>query len=116
VTPLVVFLICGFVAMSAALSASQLNKLPEDQRTGALASKKAQVAVVFAGNLAALTLIGALAYGFRLLEWWIPLACVFVSFPVAHYILFDRIFSPLVNLCLMTALVVAAIPTLYIYW
>jgi CHASE2 domain-containing sensor protein len=116
VTPIVIFLVCGFVAMSAALSAGRLNKLPEEERKGALVSKNVQVSIIFAGNLAALTLIGALAYGVRHLEWWIPVVCAFISFPVVHVIIFDRLFSPLVNLCLMMALVIVAIPTLYIYW
>lgn len=114
--PLFVFLFSGFVAMSAALSARDINKLPEEQKTGRLASRNVQVAVVFAGNLAALTLVGALAYGMRQLEWWIPLVCVFISFPVVHFVFFQRLWSDLINLSLMTLLVIVAIAALYYYW
>lgn len=114
--PLFVFLFSGFVAMSAALSARDINKLPEEQKTGRLASRNAQVAVVFAGNLAALTLVGALAYGMRQLEWWIPLVCVFISFPVVHFVFFQRLWSDFINLSLMTLLVIVAIAALYYYW
>jgi len=116
VEPLFIFLFSGFVAMSAALSARDINKLPEEERTGRLSSRNAQVAVIFAGNLAALTLVGALAYGMRQLEWWIPLVCVFLSFPVVHFLVFQRVWSDLVNLCLMTLLVIVAIVALYYYW
>ncbi len=114
--PMITFLITGFVSMSAALSAGAINKLPEEKKVGKLAEKNTQVAFVLAGNLAALTLIGALAFGVRQLEWWIPLLCVFVTFPVVHILIMQRLLGDVKNLILMTLLVLISIPTLYYYW
>lgn len=114
--PLIVFLLTGFFAMSAALSAGAINKLPEEKKTGRLAERNTQVAVVLAGNLAALTLIGAMAYGIKNIHWWIPVSCLFITFPVVHIVLMQRLLGDLKNLVLMTALVIASIPVLYMLW
>ena len=114
--PIYLFIFAGLVAMSAALSAGALNKLPLEQKPAFMQKGNGTVMVVMAGNLAALTLLGAMAYGFLTLTWWIPLSCLFISFPVLHVILFQRVLGDLKNLILMTVLVLAAIPTLYINW
>lgn len=114
--PIFVFLFSGFVSMSAALSAGAINKIPEAEREGWLASRNNQVLVVVLGNLAALTLVGAMAYGVLNLTWWLPWVCLFISFPVVHLVLFQRLLGDLKNLLFMGVLVVAAIPALYCYW
>lgn len=113
---LYLFLATGLVSMSAALSAGALNKLPEDQRPACMASRNGQVTVILAGNLGALTLIGALAYGVRQLDWWIPISCLFITFPLLHVVLFQRLLGDLKTLVLMTPLVIAAIVALYYFW
>ncbi|MBA4501274.1 hypothetical protein [Marinobacterium marinum] len=113
---LYLFLATGLVSMSAALSAGALTKLPEDQRPACMASRNALAAVVMAGNLGALTLIGALAYGVRHLDWWIPISCVLVTFPLVHIVVFQRLLGDFKTLVLMLPLVVAAIAALYYYW
>ncbi len=114
--PIFIFLISGFVAMSAALSAGAISKLPEEQKTGKLASRNTQVAVIMAGNLAALTLVCAMAFGIQKLDWWIPVICLFVSFPVVHLLVLQRLLGDIKSLMLMTPLVIASIPVLYYYW
>ncbi len=114
--PLFTFLITGFVSMSAALSAGAVNKLPEEEKAGKLAERNTQVAIIMAGNLAALTLVGAMAFGMLNLEWWIPLVCLIITFPVAHLVVMQRLLGDVKNLALMTPLVIGSIATLYYYW
>lgn len=113
---LYLFLVTGLVSMSAALSAGALNKLPEDQRPACMASRNGQVAIIMAGNLGALTLIGALAYGVRHLDWWIPVSCLFVTFPLIHIVVIQRLLGDLKALVLMLPLVLASIVALYYFW
>ena len=114
--PIFTFLITGFVSMSAALSAGAINKLPDEQKTGKLAKRNTQVAIIMAGNLAALSMIGAMAFGMLNLVWWIPLVCLFISFPVVHILVMQRLIGDVKNLILMTPLVIGSIATLYYYW
>jgi hypothetical protein len=102
--------------MSAALSAGAINKLPDEQKTGKLAERNTQVAIIMAGNLAALSMIGAMAFGMLNLVWWIPLVCLFISFPVVHILVMQRLIGDVKNLILMTPLVIGSIATLYYYW
>ncbi|MDO6418406.1 hypothetical protein Q4508_07530 [Amphritea sp. 2_MG-2023] len=114
--PLILFLITGFVSMSAALSAGQLNKLPEAEKSAFLQSRNGAVMVVMAGNVAALTLIGSLAYGFRLLEWWIPLSSIFISFPAISVGITQRLFGDKLNLSIMLPLTLVSAGLLYYFW
>lgn len=113
---LYLFLATGLVSMSAALSAGALNKLPEEKRPAFMNSRNGLVAVIMAGNLGALTLIGALAYGVRHLDWWIPVSCLFITFPLVHVVLFQRLLGDFKTLVLMMPLVIVAIAALYYYW
>ena len=114
--PLFIFLFTGFVSMSAALSAGQLNKMAEEDKPKFVQTRNGQITVVMAGNVAALTLIGALAYGFRLLEWWIPLSSIFISFPAISVGITQRLFGNLINLFLMLALTLVSAGVLYYFW
>lgn len=114
--PIFTFLITGFVSMSAALSAGAINKLPDEQKMGKLAERNTQVAIIMAGNLAALSMIGAMAFGMLNLVWWIPVVCLFISFPVVHIVVMQRLLGDVKNLILMTPLVIGSIATLYYYW
>lgn len=114
--PIWIFLFTGFVSMSAALSAGAINKLPDSERQGRLAERNMQTVIVLAGNLAALTLIGAMAYGSLQLAWWIPLACLFVSFPVLHLLIMQPLLGNVKNLLLMAPLVLVSVPLLYFNW
>lgn len=113
---LYLFLATGLVSMSAALSAGALNKLPEEQRPAFMQTPNGVVAVVMLGNLAALTLIGALAFGIRHMSWWIPLSCVFITFPVIHIVVIQRVLGDMKALLLMSPLVVASIVALWYFW
>ncbi len=114
--PLILFLFTGFVSMSAALSAGQLNKLADADKPAFMQSRNGMVMVIMAGNLGALTLIGALAYGFRLLEWWIPLSCIFLTFPVLSVGLTQRMFGNKINLFIMLPLTLVSAGLLYYFW
>jgi len=116
VEPLILFLLTGFVSMSAALSAGQLNKLPDEDKPAFMQNRNGQVMVIMIGNIGALTLIGALAYGFRQLEWWIPLSSVLLTFPALSVGITQRILGDKVNIFLMMPLVLASIGLLYHYW
>ncbi len=116
VDPLYIFLFAGQVSMSAALSAGALNKLPPEQRPAFSNSRNGALAVVLAGNLGAITFLAAMVFGVLKLIWWIPLACMFISFPALHLILFQRLLGDVKNLGLMTVLSVVAVAALYYYW
>lgn len=116
VNPMVLFLISGFVSMSTALSAGALNKIPPEKKEGFFASNNGALLVVMLGNIAALTLIGAMAYGFSNLHWALPLSCMFVSFPLVHIVIMQRIFGNKVSLFLTGVPTLFSIAALYIYW
>lgn len=102
--------------MAAALSASALNKLAEGARPSWMGSKNAQVAVVLGGNFAALSLVGAMAYGFLTLHWSIPLSCMFITFPIVHLLLLQRILGDAKTLMLTLPLTLVGDIYLYLNW
>lgn len=114
--PLVLFILSGFVAMSGALSAGAINKLPESERPAFAQTRNGLLAVVMAGNLSAATLIFAAAYGVRLLGWWIPLLCLIISFPLLHMLVVQRFLGPLKGLMIAAPACIAACVFLYIQW
>jgi len=116
VNPMILFLIAGFVSMSAALSAGALNKVPKDQREGFFATNNGALFVVMAGNLAAVTLLGAMAYGFKHLHWAIPLSCMFISFPMIHILLLQKILGHKWSLFTMIVPALVSAAALYWYW
>lgn len=113
---LLIFLLTGLVSMSAALSAGALNKLPEEQKPAFLASQNGLVTVMVLGNISALTLIGALAYGFSRLDWWIPLSCVFITFPVVHFVAIQRLLGDLKNVFVCGIMAIISVPVLWYFW
>ncbi|MBQ0784598.1 MAG: hypothetical protein KBT66_10230 [Amphritea sp.] len=114
--PLILFIFSGFVSMSVALSAGQLNKLADEDKPAFLQSRNGMVMVIMAGNVGALTLIGSLAYGFRLLEWWIPLSSIFLTFPALSVGITQRMFGNKVNLFIMLPLTLISAGLLYHFW
>ena len=113
---LYIFLLTGLVSMSAALSAGALNKLSDEDKPEWLKANNARVAVIFIGNLAALTMVGSLAYGFLTLHWSIPLSSMFISFPVVHLVLIQKLLGDVKGLFLMTVPVLVSIVVLYLNW
>ncbi len=113
---LYIFLAAGLVSMSAALSASALNKLAEDQKPEWLKSKNSQVSVVLTGNFAALSLVGAMAYGFLTQHWSIPLSCMFLTFPIIHIVFLQRLLGDKTTLMLMLPLTLIVDVYLYLNW
>ena len=114
--PLIIFLVTGMVSMSAALSAGAINKLPEEDKPAFASTRNGMVTIIMAGNVAALTLLFSMAYGFINLAWWIPLLCMFITFPVVHVVVLQQMLGDVKAVFLMSPLVIAAIPALYYYW
>ncbi|NRA21850.1 MAG: hypothetical protein HRU05_15350 [Oceanospirillaceae bacterium] len=114
--PMILFLITGFVSMSAALSAGALNKVPKDQKEGFFASNNGALFVVMSGNLAAITLLGSMAYGFKHLHWAIPLSCMFVSFPMVHILILQKFLGNKWSLLTMIGPSLLSACALYWYW
>ena len=68
------------------------------------------------GNLAVVSLVVTMMYGFQTLAWWIAVACLVVSFPALHYIFLQRLLSAKLRILLYPALAwVVSIPIL-IHW
>jgi len=116
IDPIIIFIVTGMVSMSGALCAGAINKLPEEDKPAFAATREGMTKIVLAGNLAAVTFIFAAAYGFSHLDWWIPLLCMFVSFPVFHYIVVAQVLGDVKGLFIMTALSLLSLPVLYLYW
>ena len=114
--PIILFLATGFVSMSAALSAGALNKIPKEQREGFFSTHNGALFAVMTGNIAAATLIGAMAYGFKNLHWAIPLSCMFITFPVVHILLMQKLLGAWRSLLIMLVPAVASAVLLYVYW
>jgi hypothetical protein len=113
---MILFLIAGFVSMSTALSAGALNKVPKDQRVGFFSTNNGALFAVMAGNVAAVTLIGAMAYGFKNLHWALPLSCMFISFPMVHILLMQRLLGAKWSLLIMLLPTIVSAVLLYINW
>lgn len=114
--PLLIFLFSGCVSMSAALSAGALNKLPNEQRPGWLARPALQIVLVLMGNLAAVTLLAAIVFGFQQLTLWVTLLGIFITFPVVHLLLVQRLLGERIGLFIMMPLVLLSIGLLYYSW
>ncbi|MBV1790027.1 hypothetical protein KQ940_18380 [Marinobacterium sp. D7] len=114
--PLYIFLFAGIVSMSVALSAGALNKLALEKRPAFMQKPNGQITVIMAGNFGALTLLGAMAFGFLKLHWWIPLSCMFITFPIVHLLIFQRLLGDFKTLILMLPLTLLAAVSLYYYW
>jgi len=116
IEPLIIFLVTGMVSMSAALSAGALNKLPDEDKPAFATTRNGMVSVIMAGNLAAIMLLFSMAYGIIHVQWWIPLLCLFITFPVIHMLVIQQVLGEFKALLLTTPLVLASIPVLYLYW
>ena len=113
---LYIFLFSGLVSMSAALSVGAINKMAEEDRPDWLQKRNNLVMMIMGGNIAALTLVGAMAFGFLTLHWSIPLSSIFISFPVVHQLLLACILGPVKSLLLTLPLTIFAAVSLYYYW
>lgn len=114
--PLIIFVVTGMVSMSGALCAGAINKLPDEDKPAFASTREGMTKIVLAGNLAAVTFIFAAAYGFSHLDWWIPLVCMFITFPVFHYVVVQQLLGNVKGLWATMALSLASLPVLYLYW
>ena len=114
--PIIIFLLSGLFPMSAAISASKLMKLPEEQRPGWVQGESGMRRVVLLGNLFGLILIAALWFGFTYLDWWIPLVCLVITFPVVHLVVIERLFGLSKSFMFSGALSLAVTGLLWLHW
>lgn len=114
--PLYLFLFAGIVSMSAALSASALNKLAPEDKPAFMQRPNGPIKVIMAGNLGAISLLAAVAFGFLKLDWWIPLSCMFITFPIVHLVILQRLLGDVKSLVVMVPLAILADIALYYYW
>ncbi len=102
--------------MSAALFASKLIKLDEEKAPAWVQTKEGKTKAVLAGNLFGIILVAAMVFGFVHLAWWIPIACVVITFPALHVIVFERLFSESKGVVVCGALAAASSGLLWFYW
>ncbi|MCW8885209.1 MAG: hypothetical protein OQK12_08125 [Motiliproteus sp.] len=114
--PILVFLIVGSFAMSAAISASQLLKLPEEEKPSWMHGSSGNTKVLLAGNLFGLVLIATIAYGIFHLTWWVPVACLFVTFPVIHVVILEKLLGAVRGFWLSGFIALAGTPLLWLFW
>jgi len=91
VDPILVFLLSGAFSMSAAISASKLLKRPLEDRPRWAQSVTGARNVLLVGNLFGLILVAAMWFGLTHLTWWIPVLCLFITFPVLHVLILERL-------------------------
>ncbi|MEH6652323.1 MAG: hypothetical protein V7707_20080 [Motiliproteus sp.] len=113
---IIVFLLSGLFPMSAAISASQLMKLPQEQRPGWARSQTGMRNIVLLGNLFGVVLIAALWFGFSHLDWWVPLSCLVFTFPVVHLVVIERLFGLSKSFMFSGALSLAVPALLWLHW
>ncbi len=114
--PILVFLIAGTFAMSASISASKLLKLPVEEQPGWMQGKSGNVRVLLGGNLFALILVATVVFGVYHLTWWVPVACLFITFPVLHVIILERLLGPAKGFMFSGFAAIASTPLLWIFW
>ena len=110
------FLLSGLFPMSAALAAAKLMKLPEAERPAWIATESGMKRMIWLGNLCGVVLLGALWYGFTHLDWWVPLLCLVLTFPVIHLVLIERLFGMSKSFMFSVTLSMAVPGLLWLYW
>mgnify|MGYP001048195201 CR=1 FL=1 len=114
--PLIIFLISGTFAMSAAIFASKLLKLPAEEQPSWGQGQSGNTRILLGGNLFALTLVAAVVYGVFHVAWWIPVACLFITFPVIHVVILEKILSPAKGFLFSGFVAIASTPLLWLFW
>lgn len=104
---LVLFALSALVAMTAALSAGAINK--QD-------SLDKPVGLIILGNISALILIIAAAFGFSRLSWWIPLTTILITVPIIHHVLLQRIMNDKMIVIICGSLSIISLPFLIYNW
>lgn len=114
--PIIVFCIAGVFAMSAALCASQLVKMDDETAPVWARGKSGKTKVLLGGNLFAVILIAAMAYGIFHLIWWIPVVCLFISFPVIHVLILEKLLGPSKGFMISGFAALASTALMWLYW
>lgn len=114
--PILVFLVSGAFAMSAAISASQLLKRPLEERPRWAQSTKGARSLLLIGNLFALVLVAAMWFGITHLTWWVPVLCLFVTFPVFHVLILERLLGAVKGVVFGGLVALASTVLLWLGW
>ncbi|WP_210398298.1 hypothetical protein [Motiliproteus sediminis] len=114
--PMLVFLLSGTFSMSAAISTSKLLKRPAEERPGWLQTTASARNLLLLGNLFALLLVAAMWFGITHLTWWIPVACLFVTFPVIHVLILERLLGDVKGVLFCGTASVASALLLWLGW
>lgn len=113
---MLVFLLAGTFSMSASICASKLLKLPEEEQPQWVRGKSGKVRVLLTGNLFAVLLVAAMVYGVMHLTWWIPVVCLFITFPVLHVVILERLLGASRGFLFSGVLSVGAAVLMGVYW
>lgn len=113
---IIVFGVVGAFAMSAALCANQLLKLPEEEQPEWVRGKSGNTKVLMAGNLYSAVLVATIVYGFFHLQWWIPLVCLVLTFPVIHVVILEKLLGLSKGFFISGTLAVLGSPALWLFW
>ncbi len=114
--PILVFLIVGTFAMSASISASKLLKLPEEEQPAWMQGNSGKVRVLIGGNVFAVTLVAAFVYGLFHVTWWIPVACLFITFPVMHVVNLEKLLGAEKGFFICGGVAVASSVLIWLFW
>jgi len=102
--------------MSSALSIGAINKMAESDRPSWAQVRRNMMLLVLAGNVAALTLVGSMAYGFQVLHWSIPLSSIFITFPIIHQLVAAKFLGVIKPLVVTVPLTLVSAVLLYLNW
>ncbi|OMH38179.1 hypothetical protein [Motiliproteus sp. MSK22-1] len=102
--------------MSASLFASKLVKQPVEEQPRWTQGQSGNARVLIGGNVLVLVLIASMVYGIYHMDWWIPVACLFVSFPVLHVVVLERIFAPAKGFLFSGAIALGSAPLIWFFW
>ena len=94
--PIYLFTIAGALAMAGALSASQVmqDHLSGDKQDIQAVQNNIVKRYLVAGNLAVISLVLAMIYGWQQFVWWLPVAFLIVTFPALYYAFLNRLLKP----------------------
>jgi hypothetical protein len=114
--PLIVFLIAGTFSMSGAICAGRLVKLSDEEKPAWIQTQRWGLAILLGGNLLGLVLVAAMIYGIKHLHWWVPVGCLFITFPVLHVVIIERVLGAVNGFFTGAAASLVSILLLWLYW
>lgn len=102
--------------MSAALSANTLVKMDDEEAPLWARDKAGKTRVLLGGNLFGIILVAAMVFGIYHMTWWIPVICLFVTFPAFHVIILERLLGPAKGLMFSGFVALGSIALMWMSW